>query len=154
MDNKHSNPIYPPSKHNYFGDFRVAHPDVDTAWEKVKEAQTEAKIGENSTFHNHHSHNRFDNRVDIYENEFADEITFDNIRDEYDHIELNNEMNFGYDRDFYSEGILSNNPTNIRGGNEEFAEEISVNPMVANHDVEIGDETYPAFHPSAIKFKI
>lgn len=163
MANKKSSPIYPSNKHNYFGDFRVAHPGVESAWEKVDEANNQAQMTSETSTSNgtpYHSHNNFDNRVDIFENEFAEEITFDNLRDDYENVELRDEMTFGYDRDNYDyNGTCQNNKdfssmnNNKSMGKEEYASELGVNLMVNNGDAEADDNSLPLTHANIIRYK-
>ncbi|MEG0771815.1 hypothetical protein [Clostridium sp.] len=162
MANKESNPIYPPNKHNYFGDFRVAHPGVESAWGKVDEAKKEAQMV-NQTTNNapYHSHSNFENKVDIFENEFAEEITFDNLRDDYENVELRDEMSFGYDKDNYdyygstqyNRDFLSMNTADKSFGQEEFASEVGVDLTVRSEDEGAEEGTLPFTHASIIKYK-
>lgn len=163
MDNKHSSPIYPPNKHNYFGDFRVANPWVESAWEKVKDAEQEANMpnqSNNSVNHQTNSHNDFNNRIDIYENEFAEEITFENIREDYSHIELNDEFGCGCDRDFYTpvskynDEASSTNPIRNSRGDAEFGEEITSDPLLGKSQPENAEEVAPPFNPTIMKYKV
>lgn len=164
MANKKSSPIYPSNKHNYFGDFRVAHPGVESAWEKVDEANNQAQMTSETSTSNgtpYHSHNNFDNRVDISENEFAEEITFDNLRDDYENVELRDEMTFGYDKDNYdyygstqyNRDFLSMNTGDRSFGQEEFAPEVGVDLTVRSEDEGAEEGTLPLTHASIIKYK-
>lgn len=173
MANKKSNPIYPSNKHNYFGDFRVAHPGVESAWEKVDEANNEAQMANESTTSNnnnntpYYSHNNFNNRVDIFDNEFAEEVTFDNLRDDYENVELKDEMTFGYDKDNYNyntgcqcstssssmNNCDNNNNKTSKMGQEEYASELGINMMVNNGDAEAPDDSLPLTHASIIRYK-
>jgi hypothetical protein len=162
MANKESNPIYPPNKHNYFGDFRVAHPGVESAWDKVNEANNEAQmVNQTPSNTSYQSHNNFVNKVDIFENEFAEEITFDNLRDDYENVELRDEMTFGYDKDNYdyygscqyNRDFLSMNSDNKSMGQEEYASEIGVDLTVQSEDEGAENGTLPLTHASIIKYK-
>ncbi|MEG0133263.1 MAG: hypothetical protein RR891_07945 [Clostridium sp.] len=67
MNNDKSQPVYPPDKHDYYGEYRSITPMADSAWDNVREAEIEAARAR------HHRD---------YSMEMGEDITFDNLNED------------------------------------------------------------------------